>query len=350
MLEDVAAVLLQKNIPFALYRVPNAIKTQLAVDEELSRFADEGRFVIAPFQTSSSSKKIILFKIADSADRNALRRAADEMDKRSVALTELPTQTSKQSFIDSFHTITDYMQSQGLSKAVLSRVLLINKPEAFSALSFFKKLRATYPAAFVHLFYHPSSGVWAGATPELLLHRNGNRVTTMALAGTQKKHEGEYRWGEKEMEEHRLLYDHIESVFNQHHCILRSKSASYTVEAAAVAHLRTDFEFDCTLETEFEQLVDEYHPTPAVAGLPVNKSIEAIALAEKHRRAYYSGYLGEITGKRAELFVNLRCVQIGESQLAVYVGGGITAGSLAEAEWNETIIKSKTMVDVINRA
>ena len=48
-----------------------------------------------------------------------------------------------------------------------------------------------------------------------------------------------------------------------------------------------------------------------------------------------------------ELFVNLRCMQLVKDQALIYVGGGITAGSDPENEWDETVLKSKTMSSIL---
>jgi isochorismate synthase len=41
--------------------------------------------------------------------------------------------------------------------------------------------------------------------------------------------------------------------------------------------------------------------------------------------------------------VNLRCAQIFQNQIKIYVGGGITAESNPEKEWEETELKSGTV-------
>lgn len=349
MLEEVASVLLQKGSPFVLYRLPGAKKRCLAVGEEWINFSDGSRFVIAPFSADATNRKIVLHKMRESVDENTLLRAANALPDFGLKLKEVAAETSMDSYLRGFQLLMERIHSKQISKAVLSRVMLYKKPSRFSPIEFFDRLSEVYPAAFVHLFYHPLAGLWAGATPELLLQREGNSVITMALAGTQKQTNDAYFWGEKEQEEHRILYDHIEPIFAKHGCGLLKKSAPYSVEAGAVAHLRTDFEFSCGADTQFEQLVADYHPTPAVAGWPVPASVEAITAAEAHSRSYYSGYLGEISENSAALFVDLRCVQIGETNLAIFVGGGITSQSVAASEWEETINKSKTMVDVINQ-
>ena len=42
-------------------------------------------------------------------------------------------------------------------------------------------------------------------------------------------------------------------------------------------------------------------------------------------------------------------MQVFKDKFALYIGGGITADSNAEKEWEETEIKSQTLADVIER-
>ena len=51
--------------------------------------------------------------------------------------------------------------------------------------------------------------------------------------------------------------------------------------------------------------------------------------------------------KTSELFVNLRCMQLLKDKVAIYVGGGITGESSPESEWQETALKSNTMLRVL---
>ncbi|NTW26283.1 MAG: hypothetical protein HGA37_16405, partial [Lentimicrobium sp.] len=66
-------------------------------------------------------------------------------------------------------------------------------------------------------------------------------------------------------------------------------------------------------------------------------------------RAYYTGYLGPVGNGAANLFVNLRCTRIIKDNALVYVGGGLTADSMPQAEWDETVLKSSTMLSAIEK-
>ena len=56
--------------------------------------------------------------------------------------------------------------------------------------------------------------------------------------------------------------------------------------------------------------------------------------------------MGLIDKHSCDIFVNIRCAQIVDETLTIYVGGGITKDSNADDEWNEILNKSQTMLDV----
>jgi isochorismate synthase len=64
--------------------------------------------------------------------------------------------------------------------------------------------------------------------------------------------------------------------------------------------------------------------------------INFITENEVHDRKLYAGFWGMVGPDSFNLFVNLRCYEITESELIFYAGGGITGSSDPEAEWIET--------------
>ena len=102
-----------------------------------------------------------------------------------------------------------------------------------------------------------------------------------------------------------------------------------------------------------KEIVQLLHPTPAVCGLPKEIAKEFIIENEPYDRGFYTGFLGELncsfTNKKAssDLFVNLRCMEIKNSQAHLYMGCGITKDSIPEKEWEESVNKSMTMKMVL---
>ena len=96
----------------------------------------------------------------------------------------------------------------------------------------------------------------------------------------------------------------------------------------------------CTIES----------PRPVPVGLVVKNASKAFILKEEgYDRSYYTGYMGELSKNHADLFVNLRCMQVNPKtkSVQIYIGGGVTENSIPESEWNETVAKAAIMKKVL---
>jgi isochorismate synthase len=96
------------------------------------------------------------------------------------------------------------------------------------------------------------------------------------------------------------------------------------------------------------QVLHSLHPTSAVCGMPKQEALSFILEKEGYNRAFYSGFLGPVHLQgQSNLFVNLRCMQLQKTSAILYVGAGITQDSIPCAEWDETVLKSKTLLSVL---
>lgn len=234
-------------------------------------------------------------------------------------------------------------------KIIFSRIETI-KLQTGDLYHLFDTLKQLYKNAFVYLFNLPGIGCWMGASPEIFVTQKGQHYQTVALAGTQRNLgiplENVF-WGEKEVEEQAIVERYIEDKL-QKQKVNYQKTVPYTSKAGKVLHLKTKFRFRPT--SDLFGFLKLLHPTPAVCGIPKQAAKDFIVHHEQHERGYYSGFLGPLNiEKESNLFVNLRCMQVFKDKFALYVGGGITADSIGEKEWEETEIKSQTMTDVIER-
>jgi isochorismate synthase len=104
------------------------------------------------------------------------------------------------------------------------------------------------------------------------------------------------------------------------------------------------------LNTDFKSfdLVKALHPTPAICGLPKEEALRFILENENYDRKYYAGFLGEWNkANQSDLFVNLRCLEVENEKVNLYVGCGITKDSNPEKEFIETENKSMTMRNIL---
>lgn len=249
----------------------------------------------------------------------------------------------------------DYIKSTDIKKVVVSRSMAAPLPPHFKPLVTFETLCRQYPHAFISLVSIPAIGTWIGASPEVLLSMSHNSLYTVALAGTQARHPevplNEVQWGAKEREEQALVSDYIRYFLKHQQLAPFRENGPRTVSAGNVVHLQTKFEVQLEepqLSHLANQILYQLHPTSAVCGMPKKEALAFILEKEGYDRAFYSGFLGPVhLDRQSHLFVNLRCMQLKHDKALLYVGGGITKDSVPSAEWMETVLKSKTLLDVL---
>ena len=185
-----------------------------------------------------------------------------------------------------------------------------------------------------------------GATPEQLVKINQSQFETVALAGTQLYSENVI-WATKEIEEQQFVTDYIVTKVKDKVNNLIVSDAK-TVKAGNLAHLKSFISGELTTDFQANDLIKALHPTPAVCGLPKEKAIDFILKNEDYNRKYYAGFLGEFNkNNQTDLFVNLRCLEVENDVVNIYVGCGITKDSNPEKEFIETENKSMTMRNVL---
>ncbi|WP_375560332.1 chorismate-binding protein [Bernardetia sp. OM2101] len=268
----------------------------------------------------------------------------------------IPTATTQETHKKAVDKAIKSMQNEEFQKVVISRNKFIDLNADFDALEAYHKLEHTYKTAFVSLVSIPRVGTWMCATPELLVSQDKNGIfRTMALAGTQSgKEVKELKnalWRQKEIEEQALVSRYVINCFKKIRLREYEEIGPKTVRAANLLHLRTEFVVD-TIKERFPQLatvmLELLHPTSAVCGMPKEITTQFILENEGYDRGFYAGYLGGINFKKgSSLYVQLRCMQLLENQAILYAGGGITADSDTEKEWQETEMKCQTIESVV---
>lgn len=337
---------LAQNLPFVLYKKPNnntisGLFQQNDTLFEVKDFSEKG-FVFASFDGSQT------FLIPENQSDKITR----VFQKKDFFVSEkepnLPNETEKNSFQNLVSKGIQSIENNEFKKVVVSRKETLNLVD-FDLISTFEKLVHLYPTTFVYCFYHPKVGIWLGATPEQLLKADTINFQTIALAGTQKdKGTSEVFWANKEQEEQKIVTDYIvEKLKNVASEVLVSEP--YSIKAGSIWHIKTDISGTLNSSSSLQQVIQLLHPTPAVCGLPKDQSKAFILENENYNRTFYTGFLGELNiENKTDLFVNLRCMEIENSQAHLFMGCGITKDSIPEKEWEESINKSTTMKKVLD--
>lgn len=334
----------KKQLPFVLYRKPasNRVEAFFQKNDDISvaDYTKDG-FVFAPFLLERNT---IFFPKENCEYCEAFYKQETQESGINTEIEENKNQ--KNIHTQLIDKAIDFIKKSEVSKIVVSRkekIPLLNT----NLLSIYQKMLYLYSSAFVYMWHHPKIGTWLGATPERLLTTNQNEFYTMALAGTQLYHKNKKTiWGEKEIFEQQIVTDDIvQNLKPLVNCIKYSKPT--TVRAGNLVHLKTDILAEIS-KLSLKKIIERLHPTPAVCGFPTSEARKFIVENENYDREYYSGFLGELNlNHKTELFVNLRCMQIKDKNAYLYIGGGITAESISEKEWEETVYKSQIIKNVL---
>ncbi|TRX70680.1 chorismate-binding protein [Carboxylicivirga sp. M1479] len=250
-------------------------------------------------------------------------------------------------YLSGFNKIKQAINDKDINKAILSRIKLGPHLTQTQSIKLFEALSDQYPHAFVYFINTPHCGTWIGAGPELLLQHQNKHLSTVSLAGTLPNNMSA-QWSNKEKHEQILVTNYIEHTLLAHQAENIEFTDAQTTDAGPIKHLCTTFNFKLEkINGNHVGLLYDLHPTPAVCGMPKNEAHEIILDAEPHDRNYYSGFLGPVKNGSYQFYVNIRCLNATSKHTALFVGGGITLGSEAENEWNETELKAKTLLSVL---
>lgn len=229
-----------------------------------------------------------------------------------------------------------------LQKVVLARAVDVEGPAPFDVVDVLARLREQNPRCATFLFRAPDGTCFLGATPETLCRVEGRVLETEALAGTAAPHLAEgLRGQDKDVREHEAVVRYIlATVRGLATEDVRADAEPRLLALKNVVHLRTGIRAELREGVSAAQVVGALHPTPAVGGTPRERALFFLVEHEGLDRGWYAGPVGWVGPGRAHLMVALRSARVRGSRARLFVGCGIVAGSIAEAEWRETEMKS----------
>ena len=332
--------LLSEKESFFCYRLPNSNVLSISFGSikklKRSEINENGTFIM-PF-----SKKNYGYMLSSSFDYETLiEKKLYSKKKKSLNIKDFVKKSEETSYKSSVKNLVKEINRGKLSKIVFSKKITLDYSDS-NQITIFKNVLDLYSEAFCYLFYNPSEGFWMGASPELLFKTERDSVSTMALAGTKFNINSD--WGDKEYSEQKIVQDEIfENLKPLCNSLITSEIE--TISAGKIQHLKTDFKG--TTRASTIQLINVLFPTSAVAGYPRIAALKLLSKHEEHERSLYSGFLGTCQDDNSSFFVNLRCLNIKDDTISLYVGSGITKDSVPDNEWNEILKKSETMSSAI---
>jgi isochorismate synthase len=332
----------EQQLPFVVFRKPHKNKVKAYLQEDATPYStadfQEAGFIFAAFDGSSNY----------CIPAQAAQVLQAEFEAQTTPLIPVESAYAEASKVD-FETLVSKaisnIQAGQFEKVVLSRNEVFPLP-LVELKALITRLFSLYPTAYCYAWFHPETGLWLGASPEQLIKIEAHSIHTMALAGTQKFTENP-SWGAKEQQEQQVVTDYLLAQL-QPFCVALKVNGPYTQQAGSLLHIKTEIRGQLHAGFSLQNLLQSLHPTPAVCGMPKDDAFQFIGQEEGYDREFYSGFMGEIQPKnQVDLIVNLRCMKLINNQAHLYVGCGITSGSLPELEFAETVHKAQTMKQVL---
>jgi menaquinone-specific isochorismate synthase len=208
--------------------------------------------------------------------------------------------------------------------------------------------------SFQFLVQWEPSRLFAGASPERLVSRRGRTVETESLAGTveappdetmSENLAEELSQSEKNQKEHQHVTDYLRDRIAP--LVRTMETVPQTVRSlSTVQHLLTVFRGRLKDDYHVLNLVDRFHPTPAVSGRPSGLATARLKELEDFERGFYAGPVGWFDPDgNGEFTVGIRSTLLSGTKAYTYAGAGIIEDSNAAEEMDELELK----FDSINR-
>jgi menaquinone-specific isochorismate synthase len=242
-----------------------------------------------------------------------------------------------------------------LAKVVLARGVTVVADQIIRPGQVARRLKLSHPSCMVF-----SVDGFVGASPELLVERNGVSVRSQPLAGTTARPgsgDGDGELGPrllsstKEREEHRLAVDAVAAALAPYCDELTVPEVPGVVPIGTLAHLGSLItgRLSQPLPTALD-LVGAIHPSPAVAGTPTAAALQYIADVEGLDRGHYAGPVGWVDAEGDGCWaLGIRSAHIDGRRARLMAGVGIVAESDPETELAETDLKFQPMLAAVTR-
>jgi len=293
------------------------------------------------------------------ATERLLRRAAAPARPRAPGRDRWRSNITEARYKAGVRRAKDYIRAGDIFQVVLSQ--RFERRARASPFSIYRALRRINPSPYMYYLDFGEVAL-AGASPEMLVRVEGDRIRTRPIAGTRPRGRDEDEDGAMERE---LLADpkeraeHVMLVDLGRNDLGRVSRAG-TVEVSRfmeveryshVMHLVSEVTGRLRPDRDaFDGLLACF-PAGTVSGAPKVRAMEIIEELETTRRGPYAGAVGYIDySGNLDSCITIRTTVMTRGVAHVQAGAGIVADSVPEREYRECVSKAGALIDAIERA
>jgi anthranilate synthase component 1 len=326
----------------------------------------EGRYRIAEAAIFEALERTSRPSVAE-LNGAAPRTARDAAPARADASRPVETSLGREAYIHAVELAKDAIAAGEAIQVVLARRQSFDLPtdpatgSPLEGVGLYRALRRINPSPY--LFFVRTAGYEVvGASPELLLQVEGDRLTTHPIAGTRPRGADaredallseELQRDPKERAEHVMLVD-----LGRNDLGRVARPGTVTVSKymdverySHVLHLVSHVEGRLKPELDTLDALRSVFPAGTLSGAPKIRAMQLIAAAEGERRGLYGGAVGYLGyDGNLDTAITIRSAVLKDGQAHVHTGAGIVAGSVPDREYEETEHKAAALRRAIDMA
>ncbi|MDD2367074.1 MAG: anthranilate synthase component I [Desulfuromonadaceae bacterium] len=266
---------------------------------------------------------------------------------------------SKASFEESVEKAKEYVRSGDIIQVVLSQRL--SGELTANPLDIYRVLRTLNPSPYM-FFLRLEDTVIAGASPEVMVRKEGDRVELRPIAGTRPRGttpEADALLAEellkdpKECAEHVMLVDLGRNDLGRV-CITGTVKVSELMlieRYSHVMHIVSNVEGKLSDDRDAFDLVRATFPAGTLSGAPKVRAMQIIDELEPVKREIYGGAVGYFSfSGNMDLAIAIRTLVIKDGKVHLQAGAGIVADSDPATEWQETVNKGMAVMRAVEIA
>ncbi len=225
---------------------------------------------------------------------------------------------------------------------------------ALPPFALYRSLRRTNPSPFLTFFNFGSFQI-VGASPEILVRLRAGEVTIRPIAGTRPRgatpeedraHEADLLADKKELAEHLMLLDLGRNDVGRVAKVgtVRPTEKFIIERYSHVMHIVSNVVGEIAEGHDALSALLAGLPAGTVSGAPKVRAMEIIDELEPEKRGVYGGGVGYFAANgEMDMCIALRTAVVKDQKLYIQAGGGVVYDSDPEAEYQETVNKSKAL-------
>ncbi len=252
----------------------------------------------------------------------------------------------------------EYILAGDIFQANITQSFEARTPEDFDAFALYGQLREKNPAPFAALLDYEEVKV-ISSSPERLIRYDGKTAEARPIKGTRKRGEdpasdavmiADLQSSRKDRAENVMIVDLLRNDLS-----VVSKPGTVKVPVlcgletyANVHHLVSVVQGELFDNVTAVGLLQAVFPGGSITGAPKVRAMEIIAELEAAPRGVYCGAMGYLSfNGTCDFNIGIRTVQVNDGVMRLQGGGGITARSEPEAEYEESLVKVRRIMEAM---